>query len=67
MTNNQPLLSVRGLCASAGDLEILNGVDLEVFPERSMPSWDQTLGEEHLGQRAGGPPRLQGHRRRSPL
>ncbi len=27
-----PLLSVRGLCASAGDLEILNGVDLEVFP-----------------------------------
>ena len=31
MTNNQPLLSVRGLCASAGDLEILNGVDLEVY------------------------------------
>ena len=30
MTNNNPLLSVRGLCASAGDLEILNGVDLEV-------------------------------------
>ena len=30
MTTNQPLLSVRGLCASAGDLEILNGVDLEV-------------------------------------
>jgi Fe-S cluster assembly ATP-binding protein len=30
MTDNQPLLSVRGLCASAGDLEILNGVDLEV-------------------------------------
>ena len=32
MNNNQPLLSVHGLCASAGDLEILNGVDLEVFP-----------------------------------
>ena len=31
MTDNNPLLSVRGLCASAGDLEILNGVDLEVF------------------------------------
>ena len=31
MTDNQPLLSVRGLCASAGDLEILNGVDLEVY------------------------------------
>ena len=30
MTTNQPLLSVRGLCASAGDLEILNGVDLAV-------------------------------------
>ena len=30
MTDNQPLLSVRGLCASASDLEILNGVDLEV-------------------------------------
>ncbi len=30
MTNNNPLLSVRGLHASAGDLEILNGVDLEV-------------------------------------
>ena len=27
-----PLLSVRGLKASAGDLEILNGVDLEVYP-----------------------------------
>ena len=27
---NQPLLSVRGLRAAAGDLEILNGVDLEV-------------------------------------
>ena len=26
----EPLLSVRGLCASAGDLEILNGVNLEV-------------------------------------
>ena len=32
MIDNQPLLSVRGLCAAAGDLEILNGVDLEVFP-----------------------------------
>ncbi len=31
MTNNQPLLSVRGLRASAGDLEILNGIDLEVY------------------------------------
>ena len=31
MTSNNPLLSVRGLCASAGDLEILNGVDLEVY------------------------------------
>ena len=31
MTNNQPLLSVRGLQASAGDLKILNGVDLEVY------------------------------------
>ena len=31
MTNNQPLLFVRGLQASAGDLEILNGVDLEVY------------------------------------
>ena len=31
MTNKQPLLSVQGLCASAGDLEILNGVDLEVY------------------------------------
>ena len=31
MTNNQPLLSVRGLQAAAGDLEILNGVDLEVY------------------------------------
>ena len=31
MTDNNPLLSVRGLCASAGDLEILNGVDLEVY------------------------------------
>ena len=31
MTDNQPLLSVRGLCASAGDLEILNGVNLEVY------------------------------------
>ncbi len=30
MNNNNPLLSVRGLCASAGDLEILKGVDLEV-------------------------------------
>ena len=30
MNNNQPLLSVRGLRAAAGDLEILNGVDLEV-------------------------------------
>ena len=30
MTSNNPLLTVRGLCASAGDLEILNGVDLEV-------------------------------------
>ncbi len=29
-SDNQSLLSVRGLCASAGDLEILNGVDLEV-------------------------------------
>ena len=27
-----PLLQVRGLQASAGDLEILNGVDLEVYP-----------------------------------
>ena len=31
MNDNQPLLSVRGLCASAGALEILNGVDLEVY------------------------------------
>ena len=31
MTDNNPLLSVRGLCASAGDLDILNGVDLEVY------------------------------------
>ena len=31
MTDNKPLLSVRGLCASAGDLDILNGVDLEVY------------------------------------
>jgi Fe-S cluster assembly ATP-binding protein len=31
MTDNNPLLSVRGLQASAGDLEILNGVDLEVY------------------------------------
>ena len=30
MNNDQPLLSVRGLCAAAGDLAILNGVDLEV-------------------------------------
>ena len=30
MTDNIPLLAVRGLCASAGALEILNGVDLEV-------------------------------------
>ncbi len=28
----QPLLSVKGLTASAGDLEILKGIDLEVFP-----------------------------------
>ena len=27
-----PLLSVKGLTASAGDLEILKGIDLEVFP-----------------------------------
>ena len=32
MTDKQPLLSVRGLCASVSDLEILNGVDLEVYP-----------------------------------
>ena len=31
MTNNNPLLSIRGLRASAGDLEILNGIDLEVY------------------------------------
>ncbi len=31
MNDNNPLLSVRGLCASAGALEILNGVDLEVY------------------------------------
>ena len=31
MTNNNPLLSVRGLRASAGALEILNGIDLEVY------------------------------------
>ena len=27
-----PILSVRGLKASAGDLEILNGIDLDVYP-----------------------------------
>ena len=31
-SSTTPLLSVRGLKASVGDLEILNGVDLEVFP-----------------------------------
>jgi Fe-S cluster assembly ATP-binding protein len=29
---SKPLLSVKGLTASAGDLEILKGIDLEVFP-----------------------------------
>ena len=32
ISSTTPLLSVRGLKASAGDLEILNGVDLEVYP-----------------------------------
>ena len=33
-TGNQsaPLLSIKGLTASVGDLEILKGIDLEVFP-----------------------------------
>ena len=31
-SSTTPLLSVRGLKASVGDLEILNGVDLEVYP-----------------------------------
>lgn len=29
---SKPLLSVKGLTASAGDLDILKGIDLEVFP-----------------------------------
>jgi Fe-S cluster assembly ATP-binding protein len=29
--HSTPLLSIKGLTASAGDLEILNGIDLEVF------------------------------------
>ncbi len=29
--SSTPLLSIKGLTASAGDLEILNGIDLEVF------------------------------------
>jgi len=31
-SSTTPLLSVRGLKASVGDLEIINGVDLEVYP-----------------------------------
>ena len=31
-SSTTPLLSVRGLKASVGDLQILNGVDLEVYP-----------------------------------
>ena len=29
--HSTPLLSIKGLTASAGDLEILKGIDLEVF------------------------------------
>ena len=62
-----PLLSVRGLCASAGSLEILNGVDLEVFPERSMPSWAPTgSGKSTLANVLAGRPTTS-DRRRSPL
>ena len=30
--SNKPLLTIKGLTAMAGELEILKGIDLEVFP-----------------------------------